>query len=91
MFGRLKCAKSAISGISLFPMCWFADPLPIGTLLLLQSSDGTIRLCSTDWRTSRLHAGVRFIWPGMIPGQVSSKLSKLLNQEDALSAPCLMR
>jgi hypothetical protein len=38
-------------------------------------------------------SGVRVIWPGMASGLVSggvvfSKLSKLLNQEDALSVPC---
>jgi hypothetical protein len=37
-------------------------------------------------------SGVRVIWPGttwLSGGVVFSKLSKLLNQEDALSAPCL--
>jgi hypothetical protein len=34
--------------------------------------------------------GVRVIWLGPVTGDVVlSKLSKLLNQEDALSAPCL--
>ena len=44
---------------------------------------------SRHWRTSRLFAGVRDIWPRAgIRGVVFSKLSKLLNQENALSAPC---
>jgi len=30
-------------------------------------------------------------WPGLTGGAASIKLSKLLNQEDALSAPCLGR
>ncbi len=35
-------------------------------------------------------SGVRFLWLGRVSeGVVFSKLSKLLNQEDALSVPCL--
>jgi hypothetical protein len=35
-------------------------------------------------------SGVRSKWPRPVPGGVVfSELSKLLNQEDALSAPCL--
>jgi len=43
---------------------------------------------TTDWLTSRLSSSVRVIWPGKVPPVVFSKLSKLLNQESALSAPC---
>jgi hypothetical protein len=56
-------------------------------------TNGTI-LClrTTEWLPSRLSFSVRVIWPGKASGWylvVFSKLSKLLNQEDALSAPYL--
>jgi hypothetical protein len=34
-------------------------------------------------------SGIRVIWPRAVDRCVVSKLSKLLNQEDALSVPCL--
>jgi hypothetical protein len=48
-------------------MCWIADPLPIGTVLLRRSGDkrGRRRTC---WRTSRLSSGVRVLWLGMASG-----------------------
>jgi hypothetical protein len=61
-------------------------------LLPFQSGDerdGARCLRATDWRTPRLSSSVRVTWPGMAPDRVFFKLSKLLNQERALSAPCL--
>ena len=46
---------------------------------------------ATDWLTPRLSSSGCVICPGMASGRrpvVFSKLSKLLNQESALSAPC---
>jgi hypothetical protein len=51
--------------------------------------DGAGCLRTKDWRTPRLSSSVRVIWPEMAPDPVFSKLSKLLNQERALGAPCL--
>jgi hypothetical protein len=49
-----------------------------------------LRLRATDWRTSRLSSGVRVVWPRAGDRWCGVfQLSKLLNQEDALSAPCL--
>ena len=50
--------------------------------------DGARCLRATDWRTPRFIQRTCHL-AGMAPDQVFSKLSKLLNQERALSAPCL--
>jgi hypothetical protein len=59
--------------------------------LISPVTNGTISSPSAaGWRRSRLSFGDRVIWTRASTGRVVfSKLSKLLNQEDALSAPCL--
>jgi hypothetical protein len=70
-----------------------ADPLPTETVLLRQPGNERDDLSAYDvrWRTFRSSSGVRVIQlgDGLGPGVVVfPKLPKLLNQEDALSAPC---
>ena len=59
--------------------------------LISPMTNGTISSSSAaGWRRSRLSFGDRVIWTRPATGRVVfSKLSRLLNQEDALSAPCL--
>jgi hypothetical protein len=69
-------------------------PVGGGRLSPGQPGDKRDDLCAYALRigASRLSSSVRVIWPGMASGPcpvVFSKLSRLLNQENALSAPCL--
>jgi hypothetical protein len=59
--------------------------------LISPVTNGTISSSSAaGWRRSRLSFGDRVIWTRASDRSSGvSKLSKLLNQEDALSAPCL--
>ena len=99
MLAKLKCAKSAISAISPLLMCRLADRLFFCRsgrfCFVCPMTNGTIFL-----PTRYVLADVPFVirrpcplaWDGLglvSGGVVLPWLSKLLNQEDALSAPCL--
>ena len=79
-----KCAKRAKSAKSPLLMCRLADPWA------LCSAISTGRTLACSGRTSRLSsASVSSRLGPVTSGGVFSRLSKLLNLEDALSAPCL--
>jgi hypothetical protein len=77
-------------------MCWIAGPLPVGTVLLRRSGDKRDYLLPTRYVSANVPYVIRRPYPpawddlGMVSGGVVFPgLSKLLNQEDALGAPCL--
>src|SRR5580704_11168487 len=68
-----------------FSCAGLADPLPDQTVLPRQAGDKRDDLLPT-------YRGTPLMSPGLASGGVVfPKLSKLLNQEDALGAPCFMR
>src|SRR3984957_3943786 len=77
-------------------MCWIAGPLPIGTVLLRRSGEKRDDLLPTRYVSANVPYVIRrpcpLAWDGLgmvSGGVVFPGLSKLLNQEDALGAPCL--
>ena len=98
---RRKCAKSDISVISPLITYGVADPSSIFHVIgpvirpIRPVTDGTISL-PTRYGSAKVPSVIQrpchLAWYGLRTvsgGVVFSKLSKLLNQEDALSAPCL--
>ena len=95
-WAKLKCAKCGVSAIKPLLMCWIAGPLPIGTVLLRRSGDKRDDLLPTRYVSANVPYVIRrpcpLAWDGLgmvSGGVVFPGLSKLLNQEDALGAPCL--
>jgi hypothetical protein len=77
-------------------VCWIAGPLPIGTVLFRWCGDERDGLLPTKYVLSAVPYVIRRPRPlardslGLMSGGVVfPELSKLLNQEDALGAPCL--
>jgi hypothetical protein len=74
-------------------ICETSSTEPVAVSVFSPDQSGDKRdLClrATDWQSSRLSSGVCVAGLGPVTGGVVfSKLSKLLNQEDALSVPCL--
>ena len=106
MVSEKKCAKSEISEISLLLMRWPADPSSVFHLVSPVTTGRSFclraRLINAPSILRRAFhlAPSRHPVPRQAPrqagtggagGVVFSKLSKLLNQEDALSAPCFTR
>jgi hypothetical protein len=96
MVGQFKCAESAISAISPLLLCWIAGPSPIGVVLLRRCGDKRDDLLPMRYVLVNVPFAIRRPCPlagdslGLVSGGVVFLgLSKLLNQEDALGAPCL--
>jgi hypothetical protein len=85
------CAISAICALSPLLICWVAGPLPIGAVLFRRPGDKRDNLLPTRCMLADVPYVIRRPCPlaGDSLGVVFLGLSKLLNQEDALGAPCL--
>ena len=77
-------------------MCWIAGSLPIGTVLLRRCGDERHGVLPARYVLADVPYVIRRPCPlagdslGLVSGGVVFLgLSKLLNQEDALGAPCL--
>jgi hypothetical protein len=96
LVGQFKCVESVISAISPLLLCWIAGPSPIGVVLLRRCGDKRDGLLPTRYVLVNVPFVIRRPCPlagdslGLVSGGVVFLgLSKLLNQEDALGAPCL--
>jgi hypothetical protein len=96
LVGQFKCVESAISAISPLLLCWIAGPSLIGVVLLRRCGDKRDDLLPTRYVLVNVPFVIRRPCPlagdslGLVSGGVVFLgLSKLLNQEDALGAPCL--